>query len=193
MKKTILSAAMLCGVALFNKVNAQHVSLGVKGGVNIAGVSNFSDDARIGANVGVFAHTQVSPNFCIQPEVLYSWQGGRFNSIDGKKTLALNYIQVPVMFQYYPVKQFYIEAGPQVAFLTNATVKNVDNTDKAGINDAYRKADFAVNVGAGVRLTPQVGVFARYNIGLTDITTSDATTQHNQVGQVGAYIRLAHN
>lgn len=193
MKKTILTAAMLGGVALLGKVNAQHVSVGVKGGVNIAGVSKFSDDARVSANAGVFAHTQVSSNFCIQPEVLYSWQGGRFNTINGERTLALDYIQVPVMVQYYPVKQFYIEAGPQVAFLTNASIKNPDNGNKASINDAYKKADFAVNVGAGVRLTQQVGVFARYNIGVTDITTNENTTQRNQVGQVGAYIRLAHN
>lgn len=192
MKKTILTAAILCGVALLGKVNAQQVSVGVKGGVNIAGISKFSDDPRIGANVGVFAHTQLSPNFCLQPEVLYSWQGGRFNTINGERTLALNYIQVPVMLQYFPIKQFYLEAGPQVSFLTNADIKYPDN-GKEGVSSAYKKADFAVNVGAGLNLTHNVGVFARYNIGVTDITASNSTTQRNQVGQLGAYVRLGHN
>lgn len=185
----MMSVAVLCGLALVNKVNAQ-LAVGVKGGVNIAGVSKFSDDARIGANAGIFVHAPVNSHFCIQPEVLYSSQGGRYNGENGERTLALSYIQVPVMFQYYPVKQFYIEAGPQVAFLTNAQTKG--NGNDVDVNSAYKKADFDINVGAGVRLTQNVGVYARYNIGVADITTSDNTISRNQVGQVGAYIRLAH-
>jgi len=180
---------MLCGVALVNKVNAQ-VSVGVKGGVNITGVSHYSDDPRVGAHAGVFLHGQLSPNFCIQPEVLYSSQGGQYNTEAGKRTLGLDYIQVPVMFQYYPVKQFYIEAGPQVAFLTAANVKF--DGHKEGINQDFKKTDFAVNIGAGVRLTQRFGVYARYNIGLADISANDNITNRNQVGQVGAYVKLAH-
>src|SRR5260221_14442279 len=118
MKKIIITAALLCGIALFNNNVHAQAEIGVKGGINFANVSNFGNDARVGGNVGLFVHARLDKNWCLQPEVLYSSEGTRFMSDNGERTLALNYIQVPVMLQYFPVKQFYLEAGPQVGFLT---------------------------------------------------------------------------
>jgi len=191
MKKTLIAAAALCSISLFNKANAQVEAVGIKGGVNIANVSNFGSDARVGGNVGVFLHAQLSPNWCIQPELLYSSQGARFDAAGGQRTLALNYVQVPVMFQYFPVKQLYFEAGPQLGLLTNADVKG-GNTNKYSVSDSYKKADFDLNVGAGIKATPNIGFYARYNFGLANISSDDSRTFRNQVGQVGMFVRLAH-
>lgn len=190
MKKIIIAAAVLCSIVLCNNVKAQVAAVGIKGGVNIANVSNFGNDNRIGGNVGFFVHAQLNPNWCIQPELLYSSQGARFMSTNGERTLALNYIQVPVMFQYFPVKQFYLEAGPQVGLLTNADVKNNNNSSKYSVNDGYKKADVAIGVGAGVKVAPRLGFFARYNFGLTNISTDPNESFHNNVGQVGAFVRF---
>lgn len=192
MKKTLITAAALCCISLFSKVNAQVEAIGVKGGINIANVSNFGDDPRIGGNVGVFLHAQLNPNWCLQPEVLYSSQGARYNSPDAERTLALNYVQVPVMFQYFPVKQFYLELGPQVGFLTNADIKNPNTGRKLSVSDSYKKADLDLAVGAGIKVTQRFGFYARYNFGLTNISKDDNLTYRNQVGQVGAFVRLAH-
>ena len=55
--------------------------------------------------------------FAIQPEIRYSTMGG--NSNDFK--LGLSYLTVPVMFQFYPSANFYIEAGPVMALNTSHT------------------------------------------------------------------------
>lgn len=191
MKKIIITSCILLGALAFNDLQAQ-TSAGVKGGINFANVSNTSGDTRVSGNVGVFVHSQIDRNWCIQPELLYSGQGLRhYNTVNGDRTLALNYIQVPVMLQYFPVKGFYLEAGPQVGFLTNATVKNTDG-DKISDKSNYKSADVALNVGAGIHATRQIGFFARYNFGLTDITKNDNQTYHNMVGQVGMQVKLTH-
>jgi hypothetical protein len=191
MKKIIITAAVLCGIMLFNNnLNAQ-ASIGVKGGINFANVSNFGNDTRIGGNIGFFAHAQLNRNWCIQPELLYSSEGSRFMTTNGERTLALNYIQVPVMFQYFPVKQFYVEAGPQAGLLTNADVKSSNYGNKYSVSDGYKKGDVDLNVGAGIHATPNLGFFARYSFGLTNISTDPSQTFRNNVGQVGAFYLFA--
>lgn len=186
-----MAAVMLGGITLFNNTYAQVEAVGIKGGINFANVSNFGNNTRVAGNVGFFVHAQINKNWCVQPEILYSAEGARFMSTNGERTLALNYVQVPVMFQYFPVKQLYLELGPQVGLLTNADVKNTNNGNKYSVSDGYKKGDVDLNVGIGVKATPNVGIFARYSFGLANISTDNNYTYHNNVGQVGAFIRFA--
>jgi hypothetical protein len=103
-------------------------------------------------------------------------------------TLALSYLQVPVMFQFYPVKQFYLEFGPQLGFLLSANVKH--NGDKTEVDDGYKKAAVSIGFGAGFQVTSMLGFYARYNAGLSDITKDDNRDYFNRVGQIGISIRL---
>jgi hypothetical protein len=190
MKKIIITSCILLGILCLNNAQAQ-TSAGVKGGINFTNISNHTGADRVSGNVGVFVHAQLNNNWCIQPELLYSGQGRRFDSQEGEGTVALNYIQLPVMLQYFPVKGFYLEAGPQVGLLTNASSK-MDNGTKDNRNDDYKKADVTLNVGAGVNATRRIGIFARYGFGLTDITKYDNETHRNMVGQVGVSLKLNH-
>jgi hypothetical protein len=165
------------------------VTPGIKGGLNVADISNFNGENRVSGHVGLFLHHTINPNWCVQPEVLYSGQGQKYMTVNGERTLALSYIQVPVMIQYYPVKQLYFEAGPQVSFLTSANVKG-EGADKVEVDGSYNKADFGINVGAGIAATHNLGFYARYNAGLTDITKNDNITRMNRGGQLGMYVRL---
>ena len=69
----------------------------------------------------------VSESFSIQPEVLYNNLGSKVSStVSGttySSTLNLDYVAVPVMFQYKATPQFYLEAGPEFGFLVNAKQK----------------------------------------------------------------------
>jgi hypothetical protein len=186
MKKSILILSMLC---LGMIATQAQFTPGIKGGINVADVSNFNGDNRISGHVGLFLHHTINANWCVQPEILYSGQGQKYMTLDGERTLALNYIQVPVMVQYYPVKQLYFEFGPQVSFLTSANVKG-GGSDKVEVDGAYNKADFGLNVGIGLAATSNIGFYGRYNAGLTDITKNDNITRTNRVGELGMYVRL---
>jgi hypothetical protein len=108
--------------------------------------------------------------------------------LNNEFTLALSYIQVPVMLQFYPVRQFYLEFGPQIGFLLSANIK--DDDDKSEVDDDYRKVDASLAFGAGFQVTRMLGFYARYNIGLSDITRHDNRDYFNRVGEIGVSIKL---
>lgn len=186
MKKVFLAAALLLGAA--GMLPAQSLIPGIKGGLTVADVSNSNGDSRISGHAGLFLHHTINSRWCFQPEILYSGMGQRYETGGEDLTLALSYIQVPLMIQYYPVKQLYLEAGPQLGILTSAKVKG-DNDFKAEVDDDYRKADFGLNLGIGVAATPRFGFYGRYLLGLTDIS-DNSRTHYNRGGQIGAYVRL---
>ena len=169
-------------------VQAQRITPGIKGGLNISDVTSMNGDNRLSGHVGLYLHSKIAPQWAIQPEILYSGQGQRFWSGNTEYTLALSYIQIPMMFQFYPVRHFYLEFGPELGFLLSANVKH--DGDKSEVDDDYRKADVSFGVGAGIQVTRMLGFYARYNAGLADISKDDNRDQFNRVGQIGLSIKL---
>nr|MBP8157732.1 PorT family protein [Flavobacterium sp.] len=81
-------------------------------------------------------------------------------------------INIPLMLKYYPESKFFLEAGPQVGFLTSAKLKvNVTGygSDTQNIDDAFKSIDFGLNLGAGYNISKHATINARYNLGLTNV------------------------
>lgn len=195
MKKLFLGAA----VAMSSLAFAQQ--FGVKAGMN---VSSLSDDAslsdqksKIGFNAGVFMNAPLAANFSIQPELMYSQMGDKYNQKIGSTTYArskhLDYITVPVMFQYNATPGFYLEAGPEFGLLVSAKNKFTNETANTTINESSNYKDdlngfnFGLGLGAGYYFTPNVGLTARYVAGLTDVAKDRISGDkvRNNVFQVG--------
>lgn len=186
MKKYLLALSLFCIVAV--SARAQKVTPGIKGGLNISDVAGINGDNRLSGHVGLFLHSRLSNYWAIQPEILYSGQGQQFIFLNHEYTLALSYIQIPVMFQFYPVKQFYIEFGPQIGFLLSAKHKD-DGEETDEVDENYKKSDVAISFGAGFQVTRMLGFYARYNAGLSDIYKNNPD-YYNRVGQIGVAIKF---
>jgi len=191
MKKvtTILSLAALS--LFFSNVSAQQ-AIGIKGGVNIANLSGFEGRSRVSGHAGFFLHHTINKNWCFQPELLYSGEGQRYFSGGVERTLALGYLQLPLMIQYYPTPQVYFEAGPQFGLLVSAQDKVDEESAHINAKDDFTAAQVAIGVGVGFKATEQLILYGRYNFGLTDVTRFDNIVDHSQVGQLGIAIRLKH-
>lgn len=203
MKKLVLGAA----IAMSSLTFAQQ--FGIKAGMN---VSSISDDAslsdqgsKIGFNAGLFMNAPLAANFSIQPEILYNNLGSKvylsetdINGTTYRNEYArhLDYITVPVMFQYNATPSFYLEAGPEFGLMVSAKDKYkstengvAQNSVESDIStDNFNTFNFGVGIGAGYYFTPNVGLTARYVAGVTDIAKerpngSDAV--RNNVFQVG--------
>lgn len=177
MKKVLLVGA----VALFGAVNAQ--TFGVKAGMNISSLSN-ADDTKslVGLNAGVFMNAPLAANFSIQPEVLYNMKGAKADGMD--LSLHLDYISVPVMFQYNATPQFFIEAGPEFSFLASSKAKS--GGVSADADDLVEKFDIGVGLGAGYYFTPNIGITARYVAGFSDVVKNNPDDAvKNGVFQIG--------
>jgi len=212
MKKLILGMALTAGSLAFAQTTTttttsnmsadSAVRFGVKAGMN---VSSLSDDgsledqgSKIGFNAGVFANIPVGSMFSVQPEVLYSQYGDKYDTRIGNNTYSyanhLDYITVPVMLQYNLIPNLYVEAGPEFGFMVSAKnkAKNETNNDviaeSGNYKDNFSTFNFGIGLGAGYYFTDNIGITARYVAGLTDIAKdrpngSDAI--RNNVFQVG--------
>ena len=192
MKKNNLITLLVAISASFITADAQN-AIGIKGGVNIARLSEFTGRSRISGHGGVFLHHTINKTWCFQPELLYSGEGQKYISNGVEHTLALDYLQLPLMIQYYPVPNVYLEAGPQVGVLLSAQDK-VDEFDEphANVKGDFSSAQLALGIGLGVKASEQILFYGRYNFGLTDVTVFDNIVDHSRVGQLGVAIRFRH-
>lgn len=178
MKKVFVTAAL----AMFAVVNAQ--TFGLKGGLNVSSISNAEDTkAKVGFGGGLFMNAPIAPAFSIQPELLYNMKGVKGDGVD--ITLDLDYISVPVMFQYNATPQFYLEAGPEFSFLVNA--KGKSQGISVDVKDNINSFDAGIGLGLGYYFVPNFGLSARYVAGLTEVLKDnpDSKTSANNVFTVG--------
>jgi len=171
-------------------LQAQHTSFGVKAGYNSSSVQieNANDyDSKSGFHVGGLAHIHVTKHFAVQPELMYSTQGGE----SGNTKLKINYINAPVLVQYMVNNGFRLQTGPQIGFLTSAEQKIGDV--EVDIDDAYDAVDFSWVFGASYIFKSGIGIDARYNLGLTDISDNQSFEAKNRVLQVGLFYQFKKN
>ncbi len=167
-KKIVMKRIIFTAVAVisFAFANAQTTRFGVKGGLNIATIGGANNaDALIGFQLGGFAEINVWKKLYIQPELLFSAQGARYNNynFNGRDyNVNLNYLNVPVVAKYYIIKAFTVEAGPQIGFLVSS--KNIDNE---------KSVDLGFNFGGGYNFTDNFSVGIRYTAGLSNVYNND--------------------
>lgn len=186
MKKIILSALML--FFFTGVMHAQSaVQFGLKGGVNLATLTNDADldaDHRTGFHAGALAHIHLGRSFALQPEVLFSAQGAEYTNNRRDK---INYVNVPVLGQYMIGNGLRLQTGPQIGFLTNAESEN-GNTEM-DFENSLKKTDFSWSFGAGYLTRSGLGIDARYNLGLSDISKNN-TGLKNRVWQIGLFYQF---
>ena len=174
-------------------VNAQVVNFGLKGGLNLATLdSKESNDIqnRVGYHAGLFANIPVSSQIAIQPEAVYSSQGAKYTEGGVSHSLALNYVNIPVMVQAMVGRGFYAQVGPQLGILTGVADKVNDAETGFFTTDDFKKTDVALGVGLGYKSMGGIGIDARYNLGLTNINNSGSANIKNNVLQVGLQLQL---
>ena len=184
--KTLLfgAATALC----VSSVTGQ-TTFGLKGGVNIADMTDNLYKPRISGHGGIFVNRSISKHFFIQPELQFSGEGKQYVWDNLEHRWIFNYIQLPLMLQYYPIPQLYVEVGPQIGLLISAKDK-INQASEANIKTLISTVEYAIVGGLGVKLTDRVALYGRYNFGLNDITSYDAIVHHSKVGQIGIAIHF---
>lgn len=186
MKKISLVALFV--MAAF-AMQAQVPGIGLKGGLNLASWSNNGSSVnyqnRVSFNAGLFANFNVSPNFAVQPEVVYSSQGTKYNPGNQEHNLQMNYINIPVMLQAKVGGGLYAQAGPQIGFLMDVKDKVEDIETGFFSKEDFKSTDVSLGFGVGYSGVSPIGFDARYNLGLTNINEGGSNKIKNNVLQVG--------
>jgi len=178
MKKLFLSALFLSVFALSN--SQENKSFGIKGGVNFTNLyTEDVDDNNVlfGLNAGLVAVFSFTDFLAIQPEILFSGKGAelKYNNafVEGKAKFRLNYIEVPVLLRVNLTNSFSIQAGPYIAYLIDANVKNETNNELFDFEenldtDDFKKFDYGLSGGVELEFSP-ISIGARYNYGVANV------------------------
>ncbi len=191
--KFFLSLAFAVSLITFT-ASAQHANIGIKGGLNVYNIHNDNDlkfDTRLGFHAGLLGHIHLTKELALQPEVMYSAQGAKYNILNDKVKFNLGYINVPVMLQYMFNNGFRLQAGPQAGFLISA--KSEINNVKTDVKDNLKTVDFGIGAGLGyVDPKTGLGIDARYNLGLSNINDNSSVKSTNRGAQIGLFYLFNH-
>ncbi|MGH1384785.1 porin family protein [Kordia sp.] len=190
-KRSIFLVLLLVGFY----TNAQNISFGFKGGLNLSSIYGDNSDGtkmRAGVHLGVMSEFKLTSKFSIQPELLYSQQGVNQDvfftliqdAIAPEITLKsrYNYLNLPILAKYYASENFSLEFGPQVGFLVSA--KQEGDGQELDVKDGVKSIDFGVSVGFGYKLSSGLNFSARYNAGLSNINDVDGISDENTNGVI---------
>lgn len=179
---------------LIQSLNAQHVNFGLKLGLNVFNIennNNSSFDPRIGMNAGLIGHVHFTTHFAIQPELIFSAKGAKFKLANVDHTLRLNYLSIPILFQYMFNNGFRIQAGPEIGILLNASQKT--GSSNIDVKSDFKSLDFGLAGGLSYVHPPSgFGVDLRYVKGLANINSESTETSKNQGFQLGVFYLLGH-
>lgn len=203
MKKLIVLVIAVGFMFTFTQ-NVYSDGYGIKGGMNVAKISNLEDEdelivegfkTKTGFIFGFFYRFDLNNNLALQPEVYYSMKGtqasgsgviyGLGYSYD--LSIEINYLEVPVLLKYkilpkgnYTPSLF---AGPYIAFQMSAKasatveVEGVTQTEET-VMDEVKRIDLGITVGGSLDIKVGSGSIVldlRYSLGLTKIADdSDA-------------------
>lgn len=179
---------MMSGMISLNAQDRKNkATAGVKGGYNLSSVSfdGTSETEKLhGFHIGIYGESYIGKYISIQPEILYSQQGYKKIDEDGTLTQKLDYLNVPLMLKIYPVKSFFLEAGPQVGFSIShkETLDSVRLFGDTSKELAPSNFDWGANLGAGFKSDAGLSLGARYHMGQNDIYDKDKPK--NRVWQI---------
>jgi Outer membrane protein beta-barrel domain len=180
-------------------VSAQGIKFGPKLGANMGKIDGkgFDESYSLGYHVGGFVQININKKWGIQPEVL--WNQVSADTVSGFKALyqnlgnqssnfnnlKLNYLSIPILLNYSPVKAITFQAGPQFGILLD---KN--NTLLQNGGNAFKTGDLSLLGGVQVNLL-KLRLYGRYVIGLNDISDVGSSEKwRNQGFQLGVGIAL---
>jgi len=176
--KTIFVAFLLAAVSF---ASYAQIRIGVRAGANLARISGDDDDdnaMKFGFHVGGMVHIPIQGRLCFQPEVLFSGKGTQSKEESDYK-LSLNYVDIPILFNYRLENGIYVEAGPTVGVLVSAKTKF--DGDSEDVKDSFKASDIGAAIGAGYRADMGFSLGIRYQLGISNIADDDDFSLRNNV------------
>jgi hypothetical protein len=145
-------------------------------GTQIAGDTYYGFH-KAGIFAGGFVNYQVSKHSAFQMELEYFQKGSRENPDSANNfnqyLFRINYVELPVLYQYIVDKRFRLEFGPSLGVMINYYEESNEYEIKGGNPPA--RLTFQINAGLYVNITRQLMVNIRTNNSMLNIRSDNAT------------------
>ena len=202
MKKLFFAAAVLmCSLTAFAQSKEGTFNILPKAGINISTLSNKDNaEVKVGITAGAEVEYMMTRQLSLSAGALFSMQGAKsttvfrevdnttkeIREVDIKNTMEFDYINVPILANYYIIEGLAVKLGIQPGFNIVAKRKRTDGVDKVSENLKnlgvdVRKVDISIPIGVSYEFNDFV-VDARFNLGLTEV--ADLVKSKNRVFQI---------
>ncbi len=196
----LVFSILFCRCALNAQMNqikrVTDVTFGIKAGTNISNVydtngENFVATGKFGFVGGGFVTVPFGEYFAVQPELLFSQKGfsgiGTLLGSNYNYEKTINFLDIPILFTFSPIKYISVVFGPQFSFLMSYK-NSFNNTFISSLqiqqfnNENIRKNIFGLTTGADFNSTYNtvIGVRASWDLQQNN-TVETATPRYKNV------------
>lgn len=188
MKKFFIIAVMV--IAAVN-ANAQgkvgSIMITPKLGANLSSMTSLSDTkTKFGLVVGAEGQYQVTPLLALSGGLLYSQQGVSYDVSSGSRKTSLDYLNIPILANFYVANGLALKVGIQPGLLLRANNNDEYNgtSQSTDVKDTCESLDISLPLGLSYEFSNFV-IDGRYNLGLTKVPKgSESTDSKNSVIQI---------
>lgn len=181
MKKLMIMAAFMVAAVTANaQGEVGSLTIQPKIGMNLASVINGKEiggnktKTLVGMVGGIEAEYVVANKFSVALGALYSKQGCAFDVPYDYSHLSLDYLNIPIVANYYIIPGLAIKAGIQPSFLMGAKDKWKDDgySDSEDVKKHLKTFDLAIPLGASYEYK-NVVFDVRYNLSVLRLNKND--------------------
>ena len=133
---------------------------------NYTTLSGIDNKVRVGLVAGVEGEYYATNWLGIALGLNYAQQGWKFEGLGVDETTKLDYLNVPIVGNFYVAKGLALKTGFQFGFLMNAKIEGDD------IKDACEKLNLSIPIGISYEISNFV-LDLRYNLGLNKTNKAD--------------------
>jgi hypothetical protein len=178
---------------------------GIRAGVNFQNLNgkdsdggNLNNDLKTGFNAGVNAEIPVGIDFFLQPGLLFSTKGAKYNVQGVEATRTLSYLELPVNFLYKPELgegRLLLGFGPYAAFAVGGKIKagntdiDMDFGDKVGETKAF---DAGANLLAGYEFNNNLSFQLNAGLGLINMYNRPSGDDETSLKNTGFGLSLGY-
>ncbi len=185
-KLSIITIALFLLAGFAKTAEAQSpVNFGIKGGLNLANLSDGDADVRTGFIGGLVIDLGLPLlPLGVETGLYYSQKGSSDESNGTSGTFKLDYLEVPVLAKFSlgppgPISPSFV-IGPYAGFLLNSEFEGENEFGSGTINldDDTESIDFGFIAGVGVDFNlglTKVNVQTRYGYGLVDVFEDESS------------------
>jgi hypothetical protein len=202
MKKFLMIVSLaLASISGFAQNEVGSLTVTPKIGLSAANMTTFEkSDYRVGFTAGAELGYQVIPDFTVSVAAMYSQQGTKAHTEWSDGTIKLDYINLPIMANYYWDHGITLKVGLQPSININAkgTIngqKGECDLDGAPIDEygnkiLLRPVMVSLPVGISYETKSNFVFDLRYNIGITDAIRFNTKRSTNFVFQLTVGYKL---
>ncbi len=151
---------------------AQDIRMGLVGGMNFATFSTelFDGQFRIAGHGGIYAERELSGNWMIHAELLYSQQGVTLRDGEAKIMQNNDYLSFPMLMKWSDAGKMELLFGPSINILLRSRelLEYPGYFAEDDTRDAYYLIDIGLQIGFQYPINDKLSAGVRYYMGVME-------------------------